>query len=588
MNALIQTGNPIGAKESAWEYIRKTLKITGYALSVNKVFIVLMLVVCFLTVIICDGNVTGGREEDSYIIISAALGFFMPLIMFQHMFRRGEYDFYAAMPIKKSRYFWGFTIAAVAAFLMIYIVVTSVNGIITGLPDHKCGCFFSGLALFFSVFCATMLAIMLSKSLFAFFVAFIIINGFVIETFEVLWHFLEVNFNTYFSATQGIISFFTPFIAAQLFYPENQYWAMGFLPLIMAAAELAAAFFLHRIRNNDGRSPLAFSKTRYPIQYLIMFMAAFFANANHISARNRIRDFTEFCNKVFRGDIILNTLIIILITFILTNMIFENSPRGVFRKIRHLFIFTGMYGIIYFLIIGGLLYPNLPQNFVPFKSNAAVIYVYNYEERSEEEYNASRNAYDKAWEDVYNCDTSDADYERLHEIAVEVGENHSRWQIAYVDESISEQRYLRATDVTAYFVTNGEYIDYLSQKVKESSPIHIYSINEQGYNGILSDYEDFDESANSYGYNKTKIENTRIVDIVFYDMYNDATEEDINNWIQNGKYLHERSVSKHGYGVTTFTEKDEDIEQIKANSAKSVVKEYFEGHSYGYYQSCLF
>lgn len=593
MNAFSQVKTMGGQKESASEYLRKTFKITRYALSVNKVFIVLMLVVSFLAIIMSQsiwnyGNNSDGVNVAGYIAVSACMGFFMPLIMFQHMFKRGEYDFYTSMPIKKSRYFWGFAFASVIGFLMIYTAVILVMILLTGNANILLYSL-SGLALFFTVFCSTLLAIMLSKSFFAFFVTFIIINGLVIETLMMLWSVLRVDFEVYYFFSRHIINLFTPLFSAQLFHPGDHNWALGFLPLIMAVIELAAAFFLHRVRSNDGRSPLAFPKTRYPIQYLIMFMAAFLGSVGFSSSYSRegTKDINGFFLNTCRSDVIFYTLIIILVTFILTNMVFENSPRGVFRKAYHMFIFTAAYAVIYFVVIGGLLYPALPDKIVPFNSNAAVIRVYGYEERSEAEYESVVNAYETARQNVFNFDNDDHDSEnadfdsehnRLAQLCDDAYEEQQKWnRESYWVENAEKEHYFRISDIDIYFITNKEYINYLSQRTVRNASEWGRLLDSYGYTGILSDYENHYPGVNEGEYDKDYYKNTKVVEITFLEAKRDITDQYVDNVMENIRSWKDG----YSYGITTFTDKEEDLEKIRANAVRIGTDDDLHNRVYG-------
>lgn len=213
-----------------------------------------------------------------FIIVSAFLGFFMPLIMFQHMFKKSEYDFYAAMPITKNRLFLGFSLAGILGFLIVYTAVVIISFI---LNIEVIKYYLPGLVLFFTVYCSALLAIMLSKSPLAFILIFLVLNCFVAEIFILLvCNVLEVNAEVYVFSFMKHVYFFTPLSAAQLFYPNESACLTGLMPLPMAVIEFAAAFFLNRIRGNEGNSSLAFGKARYPVQYTIMFMTAFLAGSS--------------------------------------------------------------------------------------------------------------------------------------------------------------------------------------------------------------------------------------------------------------------------------------------------------------------
>jgi len=585
-----------GTKESASEYMKKVFKITSYALSVNKVFIILMLVVSLLTVIISYSDWrfsnTGGNGAG-FILISAGMGFFMPVIMFQHMFKRGEYDFYAAMPIKRNRYFWGFTFAGIIAFLFIYTFIFVISAV-TGGVDRGLLYFFAGLALFFTVFASSLLAIMLSKSLFVFFLIFVILNGLVAETLSVLWRIVDVNEQIYYFASNKILYFFSPVSASQLFFPNDRDSLLGLLPLLMAVIELAAAFFLHRIRNNEGRSPFAFAKTRYPIQYIVMFMAAFLVplgSSVYINSRRSINNF--FYGFIQDSSFIPNTLIVILITFIMTNMIFENTPRGVFRKIYHLITFTAGYGIVFFLIIGGVIYPNIPMNFVPFESNAAVVCAYGFESKTEAEYDAVGDAWRKALDDVEsyiaNHDgydySNDSEYKRLTDISERAYDEYTRWRRL----GSTTEYCLRSTDVTLYLVTDKDYLSYLGKRVKENANRLNYVSYEFGYQDIVAKPAIGKENlpgANDRYEDEYYYSNATVMDIMFFDLsqedltaMTDNFQEEVFEAIYHNIYY---DYGKHKYDFRTFVDKEGDLEEFKTHTVESFSQRRLNNLRYNY------
>ena len=354
MVTLTDTNNKGAIGEGAGEYIRKTFRIALYGLSSNKVFIVLIFMASLITFILTMSawNRTMG-EQVGFIAVCGISGVFMPLIMFQHMLKRGEYDFYTAMPVKKSCYFWGFGLAAFMAFLAIWLFLCFVVSLL-GF-SYVIRYFLPGFMLYFTVSSDTVLALVLSKSVFSFIMIFMILNVSALELFATFLSIFNVDNQVYMLSFGKIIGFLTPFYSIQLFFQDDRDWLfMGLLPVVMGGIELAAAFLLHRRRSGEGQDTLAFSRTRYPIQYIIMFMAALTpACVSPFRVSNsRGKSFADFVNAAFRDDwFIWITLVVIFGTFVITNMIFENSPRGVFKKVRHLFIFTAGYWIFYLLIL---------------------------------------------------------------------------------------------------------------------------------------------------------------------------------------------------------------------------------------------
>ena len=486
--------------ERAKEYMRKTFRIALYGLSSNKVFIVLMFMVSMITFILTMNawNYSMG-EQVGFIAISGLLGVFMPIIMFQHMLKREEYDFYTAMPVKKSCYFWGFGLAAFMSFLMIWLILFFVIGIL-GFPEGI-KYFFPGFMLYFTVSSATVLALVLSKSVFSFIMIFFILNGFVAELFAVFMSLFVLDERIYFVTLKNIIYFFTPFTSVRLFVSEDADRLLGMLPVIMGGIQLAAAFLLHRIRSGEGNGTLAFQNTRYPIQYLIMFMAAFTPMLVFSSYYYGVKkSFESFITRTFNNGWLVGMIIIIFGTFVVTNMIFENTPRGVFRKIRHLFIFTAGYGIFYFLILGGIVFPNIPITYVPFNSNMAVVSVYDFEEKTEEEYSeiiAKRNDTMLA-RDNYGGEYEGSDVDVVY---TETSDEMYRWQIIYEDDI--PKYFYRKSEVVSYIVTDKEYLKNISRKLAEESKIYnddFYRWWPFGYPNIISGAKRMSEDIYYYRY----------------------------------------------------------------------------------------
>lgn len=74
MNAFSDTNTKTGgASERFAEYMRKTLKISLYALSVNKVFIVLMLVLSLLIIVISRSWWFVNAGESRWALLSCRL-----------------------------------------------------------------------------------------------------------------------------------------------------------------------------------------------------------------------------------------------------------------------------------------------------------------------------------------------------------------------------------------------------------------------------------------------------------------------------------------------------------------------------------
>lgn len=603
MNVFTDTRS--GQKESPSEYMRKVFKVTGYALSVNKVLIVLMLVASLLVLVI-NFNAGGSYTAmEPFVIIPAGLGMFIPLIMFQHMFKRGEFDFYAAMPVKRDRYFWGFTFAGIIAFLMIYLFIFIILAVMNFNQSFQY--FLPGLVMFFTVFSSALLAVMLSKSYFVFIIILIVLNLFVFETLSIIPAVVDVNQSLYNFALRNVVSLFTPLYAIQLFDMNDSSHMIGLLPLITAAVEFVLAFFLHRLRGSEGRSSLAFPKIRYPLQYIVMFMAAFLVCVSGFGGFHFYgeRSMGSFINNVFDGDSYIPlTLIVILITFIMSNMIFENSPRGVFRKIYHLITFTAGYAAFIFLIIGGLIFPNVPINFVPFESNAAVVMARSYENRTKSEYDAVYDNWQKAQQDITDYisanskksgdivyfEDDDEEYRRMEEVCSEAFEEYQMWSIHGGDK----EYYLRSSGVTLYLITDKDYLSYLSEKVRENGEMQNYVGWEFGYQNIVAEpalsFEDYlreNEESDDERFDKEYyFSNATILDIRFYVLSEEKIALLSDNFKTEGydaMYSNiYRNYGEHKFDFRTFVDTEAALKEFESHTEDSFFTNDLSGIRYNF------
>lgn len=562
--------------ERAKEYMRKTFRIALYGLSSNKVFIVLMFMVSMITFILTMNawNYSMG-EQVGFIAISGLLGVFMPVVMFQHMLKRREYDFYTAMPVKKSCYFWGFGLAAFMSFLMIWLFLFSVT-VMLGFTE-AIRYFLPGFMLYFTVSSATVLALVLSKSVFSFIMIFLILNFLALELFGGFLSIFNVDSRVYMIAFEKTLSFFTPFYSAQLFFQYDRDWLLlGLLPVVMGGIQLAAAFLLHRRRSGEGQDTLAFSKTRCPIQYIIMFMAALTPALLSLDTfyYRREKNFGDFVSATVKeGHFVGITLVVIFGTFVITNMIFENTPRGVFKKVRHLFIFTAGYWIFYFFILGAILFPNIPLTYVPFNGNMAIVSVYGFEEKTEAEYNEMMSVYNNALfeHNNYNGESGE-EYSRLYNLYNKASEEEHRWKNVYEDETA--KYFYRKANVASYIVTDSEYLKNISDRLAEMSKNfkgNFYQYWDFGYPNIISDARVSPDRENAYSYidEKYYYENALIFEIALYELTDWQYDEFTEKYGKDEFYVSGDMIfnNRHRYSFRTYVDSPEALKEFSEHTA---------------------
>lgn len=578
MVTLTDTNNKGAIGEGAGEYMRKTFRIAIYGLSSNKVFIVLIFMASLITFILTMSawNRTMG-EQVGFIAVCGISGVFMPLIMFQHMLKRGEYDFYTAMPVKKSCYFWGFGLAAFMAFLAIWLFLCFVVSLL-GF-SYVTRYFLPGFMLYFTVSSATVLALVLSKSVFSFIMIFMILNISALELFATFLSIFNVDNQVYMFSFKKVIGFLTPFYSTQLFFTDDRDWLItGLMPVVMGGIQLAAAFLLHRRRSGEGQDTLAFSWIRYPVQYILMFMAALTPAFMYRVGYSRGKSFADFVGFTFDdGWFVGITLAVIFGTFVITNMIFENSPRGVFKKVRHLFIFTAGYWIFYLLILGALLFPNIPYTYVPFKSNMAIVSVYGFEEKTEAEYNEMMTEYNRAgleydnYRDKYSGEYAE-ERKRLKELYNEAIEEERRWRT--VEEEDKAEYFYRKTDVASYIIIDSEYLRNFSGRLAEMSKKYkdsYYHFWDFGYPNIVSEARAVPDFNTSYSEidKKYYFDNALVFETALYELTDSQYDEFLKLFGKDGFVREDGMFFRYNnrYFFRAYADSPEAPEKFSENAA---------------------
>lgn len=573
------------------DYIRKTLRVSLFGLKNNRMFIALMFIFSVSLALIW-GNGSHGDNSGYNRIITAAMGVLLPVIMFGYVQKRNECDFYNSMPIKRSQYFIGYTISSFLAFLIVYV---PLNLLLAAFRSEYTDHFFQGFAVFFVIFAVTVLAVMLSGSLFSTVVTLIILNLAVFEIWTLILMTAGVDTDAYINTSSlHIIYMFTPFSIIDI---NNIDMRTALLMLLTAAVNLAVSFFLHRFRRSESSLAVAFPRTRYVIQYMAMFLAALFMSSQNAYRYGSYynysdgRSFGNFVKTTFNyPDFFPYTFIGIFVVFVITNMIFENTPRGAMKKLRHLFIFSAGYAAFFIFVIGGVLYTNMPYTFVPFDSNLVLVSVYTYECKGkveildesasgaysiEDRYDGSGGYRGRSWSGVYDEPKATTGlYESETEIAqtgmppsavTETAEtvqpkvfppdfdpNGESWTYSYTEDGYTY--YIgRSDDTEVFLITDKEYIDYLCERVRKAEETVSPSL---GLGNIMENNKPWSNDLYSPDFISDKFEGKTDIytcNIQFFSMneenyekYTERLKKDVNE-MGNLKHQYENNFFVHTY-----------------------------------------
>lgn len=361
------------------EYMKKTLKAALFGITYNKVFILLLLLACIL--------LPFGAEVMNYsgflnmnMTVSIGLGVLLPLIMFSYIQKRTEFNFYSAMPIKRSQYFIGYCLSSTAIFIVVYIFGNIIGYYVdTNHPGHFAG----GILMYLIAFASTTFAIMLSGSFLSTLVTFALTNIYVYVAAMEILVLSSVHTDCYLDIMKPVLYAFTPFSAVESIYDSygNEYYVIP--TLIMAGVQMIISFFLFCKRKSEISTALAFPKTGLLYRYAAMFLASLSIAASFAYSwqSSSEKTYSDFFSGFLTSSSLLYSVLTALVVFIAMNMVLEGTPRAAFKKIRHYFIFIGGY-LVFICTIGGLLYSSLPYKMIPYKADMVLVNVYRYEEKA--------------------------------------------------------------------------------------------------------------------------------------------------------------------------------------------------------------
>ncbi len=411
-------------------YRLKLLKTIWFGIKNNKVmigFLMLLGAIIFpvFSAVLNEGRPLYDRIPGIYGCIMAYFcGLVIPTSMFGYLNKRQEFDFYNSMPVKRSQFFWGYFIAG----FLIFIVPLTIMFTIHGLFASGSEIFFyylKSIGAFLSIYCSVILAVVFSGSTTSTVVTIIIRNGLPLALVALPLIIAAVDVNAYVEALQKPIILLTPLAAGiEMFVDELQHLLLW--QLIPAAIELIVAFFLHRFRQSETTMALAFPKSRYFYQYLVMLIFALGADAVLLPLLGLYETDRGIVYTDQLPSVIFLTALVIFISFILLNIILEKNSKAAFKKIRHFFFFTGGYGVL-ILLIAGLAPRLIPPSVLPFTPKIAEVEVYSVEripdEETEDFLNADLKPYSFAYYYYSSPDDSEgkwAYFKEVHEASFAV------------------------------------------------------------------------------------------------------------------------------------------------------------------------
>lgn len=352
----------------------------------NRVLFGITLLICgviapALTIINYDSFLFGGVSVDYpkvFIlefgtVLAYFAGFAFPLGLFSYIHKRKKSDFYSSMPVKRSQYFWGYFLSGIIAFTVCFGYFFFIHFALFHFDLAAFESFWQPFVMFFSVYCSMILAVCFSGSIMSALVTFTLRNGLFLSLILLPVMIANVNAECYWAFFEKKICAVTPLAAVTNTLYER--YDIMLIQALISVGELIIAFLLHRFRKSESTMAIAFPKSRYLFQYIVMLMIALTADA--ALSLMLYSDFYYTDGKIVFNSIpfykfVFFTLIIIFISFIILNIILEKNSRAAFSKMRHFFIFCGCYGAILFLLFNYIA-PIIPQQILPFTADYVVI-----------------------------------------------------------------------------------------------------------------------------------------------------------------------------------------------------------------------
>lgn len=414
----------------------KTLKIVSFGIKNNRVLAGFMLLICgfaapVLALLAEQGNYS--TTLDHYIPAFGSFaayfaGILFPIVFYSYTHKRRENDFYAAMPVKKRQYFWGYFLAGIIMFIIPLFIMDFVLMLFSVSNGHlRLSDFIGPLAIFFSIYCSMTLAVMFSGSVVSTIITFLLRNIFVISLVVPILFMAGVDIESYYILLFDKAIVTSPLLSSAAFLEIDSFWWIWIWQFGIGILEVIAAFFLHKYRRSETTMALAFPKSRLPYQYIVLLMFVMTVNTVVmivLGFNNGIFNRYYLWNDRFSWDmsdikaIVFFDVIAAFLMFILLNIVLERSSRAAFKGIRHLlFFFVGFFALAG---LSGRLLNYIPRIYTPIEPDYAVVSVYrpadpdSVDINSEEFVEAySRGEYQGNIWTEYNVDGSGVDIRRV-------------------------------------------------------------------------------------------------------------------------------------------------------------------------------
>ena len=519
----------------------KTLKLIKFGIKNNRVLAGFMLLICGF-VAPAFAFIVDAMYIERYIplfgeFIAYFAGVLFPIVFFSYTHKRRESDFYAAMPVKKRQYFWGYFFAGMILFVFPFFVMCFIMLWLGGGRNELGASAFVGpVAAFFSIYCSMTLAVMFSGSVVSTVITFLIRNIFAISLVVPILFMAGVDLESYYIMLldKAIVS--APLLSGAVFIETDTFaWVWGGQFLI-GIVEIIIAFFLHKYRRSETTMALAFPKSRLPYQYIVLLMFVMTVNTVLLIVlgyNNGIFDYSAFYSGVrFRWDsddiktIVFFDVIAAFLMFILLNIVLERNSRAAFKGVRHLLIFFA--GFFALAGLSGRLLDYIPRIYTPIEPDYAVVSVYRSVDPNSVDIDTEE--FDKAWANgEYRC------------------------SFYYLEDEDDPEKYIRKVE----WLHKREEFFLVTAKRSLEDLVSICEGEWTQYNIIQSDYLDKGLSTNwtekyvwNYHQNIYDNDETKYVYFSIYLAKGDYAQDSDN--VCSGYYA-TRALSRSGYVIGTAT-----------------------------------
>ena len=437
-------------------YFVKTLRIAVFGIRNNLVLAgILLFSYCVIAPVFSiflmdswsgEGGHIVNQGLGTFCMLAVCLtGMLVPGTLFNFVHHRRDSDFYNAMPVKRSQYFIGYGISGFLLFFVPYLLMCIIHAAIGstfGAAASAFLWFWQFVGVYVIVYSAMVFSMMFSGSLLSSLATFGLLNSFVFVLLYCSIHMSWSALDTY--AYEQLLApyylIFMPVGSSAVAAIDDYSWIMP-IQLVLAVIELVLAYLMYKHRRGETTMAVAFPKTRYILQYGVMFVITLFTfqlfNYNY-----GWRDNTSTA--------VIMSAIVTIVTFIVMNMVLEQNFRAAFHRIRHLFIFSA--GFIAVVCVISAIVSALPAHIIPIRADALRVTVTYYDLVDYEPKN----------------DDSDPEYEDYSYVRFE--------------DYQGETRYFGQSDYDRFIVTDKAQVDSIMSWINGR-------INDVGY-GYFQDTED--------------------------------------------------------------------------------------------------